>query len=206
MRGRTGGGQGGGANPSCRLPNPSITFLISLPLPLLHFACQPPFSLNCISVSLRVKFSACPFSVSLHYSLHSISIRLSFLSLLPFFSPSPPPLSLSRHLSLPSKQDITLPPQTGDVPLLFFSSREKVKINKTAIFFRFMCHGQKKYNHECVERVDEATGRDGGRNSGGKNNDGGEKSSGFASGKINYLINSVRVYLCLCSARRYKAK
>lgn len=205
MRGRTGGGEGGGANPSCHLPNPSITFLISLPLPLLHFACQPPFSLNCISVSLRVKFSACPFSVSLHYSLHSISIRLSFLSLLPFFSPSPPPPSLSPSVS-PIKTRYYAPTPNRRRSPPFFSSREKVKINKTAIFFRFMCHGQKKYNHECVERVDEATGRDGGRNSGGKNNDGGEKSSGFASGKINYLINSVRVYLCLCSARRYKAK
>lgn len=205
MRGRTGGGQGGGANPSCHLPNPSITFLISLPLPLLHFACQPPFSLNCISVSLRVKFSACPFSVSLHYSLHSISIRLSFLSLLPFFSPSPPPPSLSPSVS-PIKTRYYAPTPNRRRSPPSFSGREKVKINKTAIFFRFMCHGQKKYNHECVERVDEATGRDGGRNSGGKNNDGGEKSSGFASGKINYLINSVRVYLCLCSARRYEAK
>lgn len=167
MRGRTGGGEGGGANPSCHLPNPSITFLISLPLPLLHFACQPPFSLNCISVSLRVKFSACPFSVSLHYSLHSISIRLSFLSLLPFSSPSPPPLSLSPSVSPIKTRYYTPTPNRRRSPPSF-SGREKVKINKTAIFFRFMCHGQKKYNHECVERVDEATGRDGGRNSGGK--------------------------------------
>lgn len=140
---------------------PFLSLSSILPVsPLFHLIVYPCHS--------ELNFSACPFSVSFHYSLHSISIRLSFLSLLPFSSPSPPPLSLSRHLSLPSKQDITLPPQTGDVPLLFFSSREKVKINKTAIFFRFMCHGQKKYNHECVERVDEATGRDGGRNSGGE--------------------------------------
>lgn len=119
--------------------------------------------------------------------------------------PHLPPLSLSPSVS-PIKTRYYAPTPNRRRSPPFFSSREKVKINKTAIFFRFMCHGQKKYNHECVERVDEATGRDGGRNSGGKNNDGGEKSSGFASGKINYLINSVRVYLCLCSARRYEAK
>lgn len=133
-------------------------------IPLSHFSFPflslssilpvSPLSLNCISVSLQVKFFACPFSVSLHYFLHSISIRLSFLSLLPF---SLPPPSSSRHLSLPSKQDITLPPNRRHSPP--FSSREKVKINKTAIFFRFMCHGQRKYNHECVERVDEAIGK-----------------------------------------------
>lgn len=191
-------------------------------LPVIYLIPLSHFSFPFLSLS-----SILPVSPLFHLIVYPCHSELNFLpapslsrSIIPsipspfvyLFSPSfpfsllphlPP---LSRHLSLPSKQDITLPPQTGDVPLLFFSSREKVKINKTAIFFRFMCHGQKKYNHECVERVDEATGRDGGRNSGGKNNDGGEKSSGFASGKINYLINSVRVYLCLCSARRYEAK
>lgn len=185
-------------------------------IPLSHFS-FPFLSLSSIlPVSLLFHLIVYPCHSELNFP-PAPSLSRSIIPSIPspfvyLFSPSfpfsllphlPP---LSRHLSLPSKQDITLPPQTGDVPLLFFSSREKVKINKTAIFFRFMCHGQKKYNHECVERVDEATGRDGGRNSGGKNNDGGEKSSGFASGKINYLINSVRVYLCLCSARRYKAK
>lgn len=168
MRGRTGGGQGGGANPSCHLPNPSITFLISLPLPLLHFARQPPFSLNCISVSLRVKFFRLPLlclaplfpPFHLHSSIFSLppSLFLSFPTSPLSLSPSVSPIKTRYYTPTPNRR--RSPP--------FFSSREKVKINKTAIFFRFMCHGQKKYNHECVERVDEATGRDGGRNSGGK--------------------------------------
>ena len=170
----------------------SPPFCLSAPFHLIVYPCHSELNFS-PAPSLSRSIIPSPF-------VYLFSPSFLFLS----FPTSPLSLSLSRHLSLPSKQDITLPPNRRRSPP-FFSSGEKVKINKTAIF-RFMCRGQKKYNHECVERVDEATGRDGRRNSGGKNNDGGEKSSGFASEKINYLINSVRVYLCLCGARRYKAK
>lgn len=70
MRGQADGEKGGAANPSCHLPNSSITFLISLFLSLLHFGCQV-LSLNCITVSL-LNFSPVPsLSLSIIF-LHSI--------------------------------------------------------------------------------------------------------------------------------------
>lgn len=131
MEGQTDGGKGWRCKPfSCHLPNPSITFLISLSL-YPPFWLSGPLSLNCISVSLQMKFSPVPsLSPSIIPSIPSPFFCL-FLSPR-FFSP--------HHLSLPSKQDITLPPNSRYPPP---APEEKVKIYKTAIF-RFMCHGQTK--------------------------------------------------------------
>ncbi len=149
-------------------------------LSLVHFGCQP-VSLNCISVSLQVKFSPVPsLSPSIISPIPSPFLYLFSSSFL-FPSPSVSPIKTRYY---------THPPNSRYSPP---APEEKAKIYKTAIF-RFMCHGQKKYNHGCVERVGEAIGRDRGRNSEKKRT--GEKSSGFAVEmhlrKINYLI------ICVC--------
>lgn len=128
MKGQTGGGKGGGANPSCHSPNPSITFLISLFLSPPVWLSAPLFSQNCISVSLQVKFP--PVSSLSHSIISSIpSPSPPFLLLLPLF---PLTICLSHQ-----KHNITLPPpNSGYFPP---ASEEKVKkkIYKITIF-RFM--------------------------------------------------------------------
>lgn len=101
-----------------------------------------------VYMSLQVQFSPVP---SLSHSIIS-SILRSFLFLLPF------PLTICL-----SHQNMILHSHpTADIPLLL--RKRKLKYIKPTIF-RFMCHGQKKYNHDCLERVGEAIWRDRGRNS-----------------------------------------
>lgn len=159
-------------------------------IPLSHFSfpflshLHPP-SLNCISVSLKIKFSPVP------------SLSRSIISSIP--SPFLPPSFFSFcHLSLPSKHDITLLPNSRYSPS---AAEEKVKIYKTTIF-RFMCHGQKKYNHNCVERLQGGTEGEIGRSRGQ-----GREAVVFAVEmnlrKINYLIICVCDFICcLCCAAR----
>lgn len=141
-------------------------------------------------MSVQIKFSPVP---SLSHSIIS-TIPSPFFYLLPsFYSPPPPSF---RHLSLPSKQGITLTQPTVHIPLLF----QKRKY-KTAIF-RFMCQSQKKYNQECAGTGGAGSARGGGRRSERRT---GGKSSGFALemclGKMNSHYRRVRLS-SVCLERR----
>lgn len=113
-------------------------------LSLVHFVCQP-LSLNCTSVSPQVEFSPVPsLSPSIISPIPSPFLYLFSSSFL-FPSPSVSPIKTRYY---------THPPNSRYSP-----PAPEEKIYKTAIF-RFMCRGQKKYNHGCVERVGEAIGRE----------------------------------------------
>lgn len=102
---------------------------------LLHFACQPR--------SLKYIY-LCQSKLNFHLSLHCLTPLFPPPCLHSSIPSLPPAFPSFHHLSLPSKQGITLTHPTVDIPLLL----QKRKY-KTAIF-RFMCHIQKKYNHEYV--------------------------------------------------------
>lgn len=154
MKGQTDGGKGGGANPSCHLPNPSITFLISLSL-------SPPVWLSDLLFHLIV------------YRCHSkLNFCLSLHCLTPLFPSIPSPSHLFSFSFPFSPLTICLSPQkkhtryyTPTTQQWIFPScfrRESGKKNKKykIAIFRFMSHGQKKYNHDCVGRLGEAAGRE----------------------------------------------
>lgn len=89
------------------IPLSHFTFsFLSLP----HFGCQL-VSLNCITVSLQATFS--PVLSRFRSVIFLLSISIVFSPLPPSFSP--------HHLSLPSNQDITLPPITTNL----FLAQEK---------------------------------------------------------------------------------